>query len=263
MNYDRLFVVLYCSAVFAVFSYHFRDQWRYMTLTRGIFPQALFLGKWPVPRLSSRIFGAVGLAFLLCLGLATFGIMPRLFLLTCCVLYFLYFGNIRSLSYVVRKSNLVPQLLFVMALAPGVSRPLTEPCPTWPLSIVKILIIQVYFSAAYSKLRATGLQWATPSQLQSILMLQNMKFDIPLAAKAAQNGLSCSAIGVLTLVHQVTFPIVLLFPRLEPYYVIAALLFHLGTKLLMRIDYLTYQGPAYISFAIIPLGHYLMTFSSR
>lgn len=157
----------------------------------------------------------------------------------------------------VRKSNLIPQILFVAALAPGLSRPLVESGPTWPILIAKVLIIQVYVSAGYSKLSNCGLRWAQSSQLQGILLLQHMKFDIPLAIRIARNDSICSVLAILTLSHQITFPIVLFLPRLEPYYVVTALLFHLGTRILMRIDYLTYQGPAYLTFIVIPLGHYL------
>jgi hypothetical protein len=138
-----------------------------------------------------------------------------------------------------------------------------EACPTWPIVIIKILIIQIYVSAGYSKLRATGLKWATSSQLQGILLLQHMKFDIPVAVRASKSELLCSVLAILTISHQITFPIILLFPSLELYYVVAALLFHLGTRLLMRIDYLTYQGPAYFIFAVLPLGHHLVSIHFR
>lgn len=259
MNFSRLFIILYCSTLFVVFSYRYRDQFRYMMLMKGMENPAKLLGRWNVPRLPPALFAIVGITFLLCLALAIIGVVPRLALLASSIFYFLYFGQIRTLSYVVRKSNLIPQLLIVMALAPGLNRPFMEPCPTWPIVISKILLIQVYVSAGYSKLRASGLKWATSSQLQGILLLQHMKFDIPLAATVARNQWLCSVFAIVTLSHQLTFPIVLLLPRLEPYYVLAALSFHLGTKLLMRIDYLTYQGPAYFIFAVIPLGNYLVS----
>lgn len=263
MNFSRLFVILYCSTLFVVFSCRYRDQLRYLKLIRGIQRPAKLLGRWNIPGLSPLSFGIAGIAFLLCLALAITGVAPRLALLACCILYFLYFGQIRTLSYVVRKSNLIPQLLFVMALAPGLSHPLMETGPIWPLVILKMLIIQVYASAGYSKLRNSGLHWATSSQLQSILLLQHMKFDIPLAFRVAKSDSLCSVLALLTLSHQITFPIVFLFPRLELYYVVAALLFHLGTRSLMRIDYLTYQGPAYLIFVVIPLGRYLLSIHLR
>jgi hypothetical protein len=94
------------------------------------------------------------------------------------------------------------------------------------------------------------------------LLLQHMKFDIPVAAKVAKSRPLCTLIAVATLGHQITFPIILLLPRAELYYVVAALLFHLCTKILMRIDYLTYQGPSYVIFAVLPLGHYLVSINS-
>jgi hypothetical protein len=118
-------------------------------------------------------------------------------------------------------------------------------------------------SAGYSKLMTSGLKWATSSQLQGILLLQHMKFDIPLAARTAKSESLCSVLAIVTLIHQITFPIVLLVPNLELYYVVAALLFHLSTRVLMRIDYLTYQGPAYVIFAVLPLGHYLVYIHCR
>jgi uncharacterized membrane protein YphA (DoxX/SURF4 family) len=234
-----------------------------MKLTNRMERPAKLLGRWNIPKLSPVLFGMTGIALLFCLALAIIGVMPRLALLACCIIYFLYFGQIRTLSYVVRKSNLIPQLLFVMALAPGLHRSFMETCPTWPILIGKILLIQVYVSAGYSKLRNSSFHWATSSQLQGILLLQHMKYDIPLAVKVARNERLCSALAILTLIHQLTFPIVLVVPRLEPYYVVTALLFHLSTRLLMQIDYLTYQGPAYLIFVVLPLGNYLLSIHVR
>src|SRR5450756_867242 len=141
MNFSRLFVVLYCSILFVVFSCRYRDQFRYMTLTDVNGRPARLFGRWSIPKLSPLYFGVVGIAFLLCLALAIIGIMPRLALLACCSFYFLYFGQIRTLSYIVRKSNLIPQLLLVMSLAPGLTRPIMEAGPTWPITIAKFCLL--------------------------------------------------------------------------------------------------------------------------
>lgn len=259
MNYSRLFVILYGSGLFSIFAYRYMDQLRYFYLTTEMSRPALVLGKWRPPKLSDSAFQTTGIAFLICLGLAVAGVVPRVALVASCILYFLYFGQIRTLSYIVRKSNLIPQLLGLMALAPGLDRRLMEAGPTWPIFIGKLLVVQIYASAAYSKLRHSGLRWATSSQLQGIFLLQHLKFDIPSGFKLATSKRACSLLSIATLAHQVTFPIVLFVPRADFYYVVAALLFHIGTRIFMRIDYLTYQGPSYVIFLVIPLGHWLIS----
>jgi hypothetical protein len=258
MNYSRLFILIYCSTLFLVFIFRHRDQLTYFRLMKKMddVPASL-LGRWRIIELSPLTFNCVGFGFLAGLGLAIAGVVPRVALLACVFFYFLYFGQIRSLAYVVRKSNLIPQFLFIMALAPGSSDPLSALTSTWPIFILKILIIQIYVSAGYLKVRHSGFSWATATQLQGILLLQHLKYDIPYACRVAKHDKLCSVIAFLTLAFELTFPIVLLVPELELLYMVSAILFHLGTLVLMRIDYLTYHGPALLAFLVILLAHHL------
>jgi hypothetical protein len=257
MNFTRLFVILYSSIIFLVVSLRHRDHLQYLVLTENLVNPAKLFGRWRILRLSPLSFNIVGVCFLIALASAALGICARLALFLGVLLYFLYFGQIRTLSYVVRKSNLIPQLLLLMALAPGTNQPIHASSPQWPIFIAKMAVAQVYVSAAYSKLRNSGLRWATASQLQGILVTQHLKYDIPIANALASHRAVCSFLAFAVFSHQISFPIVLLYPGLEVTYVGAALLFHFGTLVTMRIDYLTYHAPAYLVFLVIPLGRLL------
>jgi hypothetical protein len=255
MNAISLFTFLYCSTLFVIVLAKHHDQLRYLRLTSEIVQPARLIGLWRVPRLSPRHFNVAGGVLLMCFACAALGIATRLWLLVAVVDYFLYFGQIRTLAYVVRKSNLIPQFLIVLVLAHSDSAmSARHGCPCWPVTILKLLVVQVYLSGAFCKLRNSGFRWSSGAQLQGILMHQHMLFDLPWASKLAGKRKLCSAFAGLVLFHQLTFPLIFVFRGTEIFYVGFALLFHLASLILMRINYLTYQGPSYIIFVVVPLS---------
>lgn len=59
-------------------------------------------------------------------------------------------------------------------------------------------------------------------------------------------------LSVATMSLELSFPLVIFFPLTHWVLVPAALAFHLGTRVAMRIDYLRFLGPAYLAF-VAPL----------
>src|SRR5690348_14784874 len=119
VNYVRLFATLYCGMIAVIVCLRHADQFAYLTLTRPFERPARVLHIWRVPALSGRQFHAAGAALVLTLLMAAAGIFPRAALCSAVAFYFLYFGQIVSLSYVVRKIYLIPQVLLLLAAAPG------------------------------------------------------------------------------------------------------------------------------------------------
>jgi hypothetical protein len=263
MNFVRLFAVSYCSVLGCVFATRHLDQLRYLKLISPIEKPSRMFGLWKVPRLSSIQFNLVGFGFLAALVLVVCGSYARMASLVAVALYFLYFAQIRTLGYISRKSNLIPQFLFVLAMVPATGRALNVISPMWPILLLKILLIQIYASAAYSKLANSGFKWGGASHMAKTLVVRHMTYDIPLAFRVAKYPWICALLGSIVLIHQITFPIVLFATRLEPAYVIVALLFHLSSIFLMRVNYLIYQGPAYLIFAVIPFGQHFLTSAVR
>jgi len=54
------------------------------------------------------------------------------------------------------------------------------------------------------------------------------------------------------LAFELTFGLIVIFPGLTWWYVIAAIAFHIGTAAVMRVDYWKYMGPVYLVFATGP-----------
>jgi predicted DCC family thiol-disulfide oxidoreductase YuxK len=110
----------------------------------------------------------------------------------------------------------------------------------WPLRLIGIIVCLVYFSAGYAKLKISGFSWAD-GQTLSYWIIQdyyvwNPSTDFPLMV--AQQIPLLSIMQAFVLFVQVTFPIILLVPRLQWFYLPAGLGFHLGTYVLMSTHFL-------------------------
>jgi hypothetical protein len=254
MTVLRMFTVVYCSTLLLILSANHRDQLKYVRVTCEVVRPARVLGLWSVPRLSTAYFNLAGAVLFFSLVLAALGIAVRVWLVLTIVAYFVYFGQLRTLSYVGRKANLIPQLLAILFFAYSDRSISIHDDYPWPLVIMKVLVVQVYVSGAYCKLSKAGLRWATGRQMQGILMHQYLLFDIPGAIKLARHPRLCAVAASLVLFHQVSFPIIFFVRSAEVYYVAFAVLFHVINIGVMRIDYLRYHGPSYIVFLAVPLS---------
>jgi hypothetical protein len=191
------------------------------------------------------LFGIILTASLVCAALSY---SPRLFLAVALPSYFLYFNPIMSLAYVQRKTNLIPIVILVLLFAPGTGRPLTQETPVWPLWLIKIAVVQMYFSAAFQKLRHSGLRWCNGMSLRAYLMDHYLWGDSKLALELARLPAVCMALSSVILVFESTFFLILLWPQLTLIYVAVGIAFHVGILLAMRINYLKYLSPVYLVF---------------
>jgi hypothetical protein len=259
MNCVRLFVALYCGTIALIVALRHVDQLRYVKMRSSSEPTAKIAGWWSVPRVTVTSFNLVAAALVGCLALAAgaSGPISRCALFLSAILYFLYFGQILGVSYVHRKSNLIPQVLLILALAPGATSDLNSHAERWPLILIQALVAQVYLSSSYCKLRNMGLAWARGYQLQGVLLLHHMYYDLPLSATLAESLLFCKLLSGAVVVLESTFWMPLLVPQSALVYAGCGLLFHIATLILMRIDYLTYHCPVYLVFVVTPLAGWL------
>ena len=257
VNSVQLFASMYCGAIAAMVGIRHADQFAWLKLTRPISKPARILHRWPVPRLTDAQFHGVGGGLFVSLVLAALGIHPTIALLFAVIFYFLYFGQIITLSYVVRKIYLIPQVLLLLAAAPGMGQRLDWNVASWPLLMVEALLAQMYLSSAFCKLRASGMAWVSWRQLQGILLDHHLTYDLPLSGRLAQSGFFCTVFGCGALAFELTFWVILVVPRLSPAYALMGLLLHLGALILMRIDYLTYHAPLYLVFVVKPVARLL------
>lgn len=268
-----LFVSLFCAGLLLQTLIHFPEQFDFLIrraafdaqldMTPSYLRQAPLLGLASVPglgRLGFVLAGAVCGASLL--G-AALGVRARLLLVVALVMFFMYFGQIVELGYVRRKTNLIPFILLILALAPDLRhcrpsvwfaalRRIRQPDPSstaaWPLVLIKFVLAWSYFSSGLSKIRNTGWSWASGDVLQASLAERALASDLPLALWLAGQPALCQLASLVTLIFELGFWTVLLLPRFGPLYALAGLGFHVTIELSMGIHYLTYWGLAYLVF---------------
>ena len=251
-NSTGMFARLFCATVVIIVALNFVQQYHYF-LTK---PSKLY-GKGPrlfglisLPILNSYQFLACGIGFILCLLLVVLNVYPHVAIAIALICYFLYFGQIIFLAYVQRKANLIPIVLLILLFSPSLDKPLSSASAVCELVLIKIVLIQVYFSAGLQKIRHSGLGWLNGKYLQAYLLENYLWTDRSAALRLASNAILCASLSTLVLIFELTFGIVLFLPQLTFVYVAFALLFHLATLITMRINYLKYLGPVYLVFFI-------------
>lgn len=258
MNIVRLFAILYCGSLSVIVIWRHRQQSRYARLLGPFETPEKVLGRWRIPRLNNRQFHLVGFCFVGCLVLGMLQPTARIALATAIPLYFVYFGQFLGISYVVRKSNLIPQILLILVLSPSIDKALPVASSRWVLLTIQALLVQVYLSSAYSKLRNTGFAWVSAREQQGILLFHDLCYDLPFSRRLANIDRLCWLMGISAFVFEASFWIILVISKLSWIYAIVGILFHVTTWFLMKIDYMTYQGPAYWVLVVTPLAHRLL-----
>ncbi len=249
-NHVAMFAKLFCAALLAQMLVSFGEQLRYFkTQPARIYGKPLLLlGKFRLPSLNVSQFAIIGVVLVLSLVFSLFGFYPRFFIFVALVCYFPYFNSILSLSYVQRKTNLLPFVMLVLVLSPALDAPLDEPATLWELVLIKIAVAQIYFSAGVQKLRKSGIRWLNGKSLQAYLLEHYLWNDRKIALVVASRISICSALSIFTLIFELTFWTVIFLPQMTFYFVAAALLFHCGTLFTMRINYLKYLSPVLMVF---------------
>lgn len=249
-NHVALFAKLFCAALAIQLLISLRDQYLYFkTQPFRVYGKPLkLLGRFRLPVLTADQFLQFGFLLLISLVFVATDFLPRLFTLAALVCYFLYFNSILSLAYVQRKTNLLPFVLLVLQVSPSLDEPLYAPGTSWELVLVKIGLAQLYLSAGIQKLKLSGLQWCNGRSLQAYLLENYLWSDRKAGLLIAQHLKWCAVFSTMTLIFELTFWIIIVFPSLTYIYLAGVLLFHTATLVTMRINYLKYLLPVYMVF---------------
>lgn len=113
---------------------------------------------------------------------------------------------------------------------------------TWPIRLIQVFLVQVYFFSGYSKLFFAGRKWATASNLRNWLLYfneaeQSRVFHF-LGPWLASRPTICGVIGVATLALELGFVTVLFSSRARGLLVPLVAFFHLGILLSMNLVFL-------------------------
>ncbi len=216
------------------------DRWFYRPIL--IFQ---LLGVGPIPAGL-----ATGLRPLLvaCAILGLLGILARCCGALCGLAYLYAIGQVYSFTNVHHGDGLLGLVLLVLAFCPAGAalampvpwhrRPAnqgSEPLyPGWPIRFVRVQIALVYFLAGYAKLALAGPVWLDGASLQHYLILRGQPVGYWLAAQP----LLCAGLSALTFAWELSFPVVVLWPRLRWVYVPAAVVFHLVSQYVLGVGFM-------------------------
>ena len=248
-NLVWMFSIMYFGGIVLQIAYSLPEQLAYLKARPPGSTGALVLGVWPLPRIEARSFLLTGLIFvaLLAIGCSQSRLSPVALLLAL-PCYFYFFGQILGMSYVARKTNMIPVTILVLLFSPGLTASFSSSTAIWPLMLLKFLLGLVYLAAGIAKLRHTGFRWANGCTMQAALTHHYMCLDVPLALRLARRPALCRFLSTVTLFWELTFWIAVFVPPLDLVYAPLGIAFHLGTQLTMRINYLRYWAVSYFAF---------------
>jgi hypothetical protein len=161
------------------------------------------------------------------------------------LLSILYFTQIAIHANVRKKANLIP-ITFLILLANQFYSGTELIAPDFML---KLVIAQVYFSSAIQKIKKSGLSWMDGLSFQSALWRHSFLLENKKATNYLMNSPRlCKFASICSLVFEICFPLILIFPCLEIPFALFGIMFHFGTGVLMGIHYSIYYLPVYWVF---------------
>lgn len=131
-----------------------------------------------------------------------------------------------------------------LVFAPGDAR-WSERTPTrragWTIRTAIAAMSVIYCFTGLQKLRASGLEWVFSDNMKWALAWGRVRGEPPplqdVAVWLADHRPLPELFAAFILVFEVTFPLVVLWRRVRPLYVVGAWCFHLGTMLFLGLDY--------------------------
>lgn len=130
----------------------------------------------------------------------------------------------------------------------------------WPLKLIQWFFVLMYASAVWSKLSASGLDWANGYTLQYFLARDGLRWDSPLAYWLSHHHLLILFAQWGVLLFQATFALAVIFPKLRWIYVPAGLAMHIGIFLTLKAPFFQWIA---LYAAFIPWTEVLRLVRSR
>lgn len=107
----------------------------------------------------------------------------------------------------------------------------------WPLKLIQWFFALMYASAVWSKLGASGLDWANGYTLQYFLARDGLRWDSPFGLWLSQHHVLILLAQYGVLLFQATFALAVIFPKLRWIYVPAGLCMHIGIFLTLKAPF--------------------------
>ena len=130
----------------------------------------------------------------------------------------------------------------------------------WPILLIQWIFAIIYLDSGVSKLLKGGLNWMNGYTLQYYLWQDGLIWDRGFGLWFAKQHTLAVLSSWVAIIFEVTFPLVLLFPRLVWFYIPLGASFHSGIYLAQKAPFLKYI-PSYSAF--IPWSAIAFFFSRR
>ncbi len=263
-DHINLFRFLYCSALL-----YFIGTSYSTTSLESIYNTERFS---PLPLFEAMGLGLIDLqsllhlykALLISLLFSALGIFTRVSLSISWISFFFFAGTLLGFTerpdsnYFIHSQNIIVFILFFLSVSPGIShwnisgflrKKQVSPLliPNWPVQIIILALALAYFGAGYCKVINSFL-WADGYTLQGYLFEKYLVLDNNLNVFLAQQYILCLLLSIGILVLELTFFVILFWPRLTWYYVIPGLMFHLFIFLTMNLNFLDRFALVYLIF---------------
>ena len=107
----------------------------------------------------------------------------------------------------------------------------------WPLLTVQWLLAMAYLCAGLAKLYIGGIAWMDGQTLQGYLLQDAVRWDRPLGYWVAQFRWLCMLMSISAVMFEVSFPLVLVFRRWWPLFILAGASMHIGIFILQAAPF--------------------------
>jgi hypothetical protein len=119
---------------------------------------------------------------------------------------------------------------------------------SWPIKASQLYICSFYFWSAIAKVRMSGLEWAAPERIQTLLLQRAVRYGfaegVPagstLAFELSQNEFVCGILAGMTYVFEFGFPLILFIrrPALRWLFFAGVTFFHVANFVLIEVKFL-------------------------
>lgn len=181
----------------------------------------------------------------------------RLWGLAALAIYLVTFPSILDLHLIHQKSSNCPLVLAILLLSTEYHAPLfyasslaASHANPLPLMCIRALLASIYLATGFEKLRAAGWKWTRGGALQWYLFEHHLWGGFRLAVPLMRSLPTLRVLSTVTVVTQLSAPLIVLGGWLPAIHGIFAIGFHLSTQLFMGIYFLTFFGPAAVSSAL-------------
>jgi uncharacterized membrane protein YphA (DoxX/SURF4 family) len=235
---------------------------RYATVAEEFYEPIHIIRLHSLPRLGPEVLSVVYIVLIAAALCAMVGLATRLSLTVAAPLYIYWYATYYSYGEVSNSRTAIAVALVVLAIAPAGraysldsvlarrrGKPLAEEEESeiagWAFQVLTVLLVYMYFFAGLTKLRVTGFDWWYSGAFERGIADEGAAAALWLAE---HHLWLVQAMALGALVFELCSPVLLIRGRLRQWYAGVAVLFHLGSLVLLRMDFL---GMALICAAVV------------